>query len=30
MAVSPIMQAGINGVQTGLKGLKRTDRALPI
>jgi hypothetical protein len=24
MAVSPIMQAGVNGIQTGLKGLKRT------
>ena len=24
MAVNPIMQAGVNGIQTGLKGLKRT------
>jgi len=24
MALNPIMQAGLNGIQTGLKGLKRT------
>ncbi len=24
MAVNPIMQAGVHGIQTGLKGLKRT------